>query len=61
VQREHGLDLTETNADGTAELPMPTVVIVDAVGNVRWLDIHPDYTTRTEPVAVLNALDAHGM
>ena len=26
-QRQHGLDLTETNADGTVELPMPTVVV----------------------------------
>jgi peroxiredoxin len=57
AQREHGLDLTETNADSTVELPMPTVVIVDAAGTVRWLDIHPDYTTRSEPDAILRALD----
>lgn len=57
AQREHGLDLTQTNADGTVELPMPTVIIVDAAGAVRWLDIHPDYTTRTEPDEILNALD----
>jgi peroxiredoxin len=57
AQREHGLDLTQANADGTVELPMPTVIILDAAGNVRWLDIHPDYTTRTEPDAILNALD----
>jgi peroxiredoxin len=57
AQREHGLDLAETNADGTVELPMPTVAIVDAAGKVRWLDIHPDYTTRAEPDAILNALE----
>ena len=57
VQRQHGLDLTETNADGTVELPMPTVVVVDTAGKVRWLDIHPDYTTRSEPDAILKALD----
>jgi peroxiredoxin len=57
AQREHGLDLAETNADGTTELPMPSVVIVDAAGRVRWLDIHPDYTTRSEPDAILSALD----
>jgi peroxiredoxin len=57
AQREHGLDLTETNADGTLELPMPTVVIVDTDGKVRWLDIHPDYTTRSEPDAIVSALD----
>jgi peroxiredoxin len=57
AQREHGLDLTEANADGTVGLPMPTVIIVDAARRVRWLDIHPDYTSRTEPDAILDALD----
>lgn len=50
-----GADLTATNAGGTVELPMPTVVIVDAAGNVRR--VVPDYTTRSEPDAILNALD----
>ena len=57
AQREHGLDLTETNADGTSVLPMPTTVVVDAAGRVRWLDVHPDYTTRSEPDAILEALE----
>ena len=57
AQREHGLDLTETNADGTVELPMPTTVVLDSAGHVRWLDVHPDYTTRSEPDAILEALD----
>jgi hypothetical protein len=25
---------------------------------VRWVDVHPDYTTRSEPAQVLAALDA---
>ena len=57
AQREHGLDLTETNADGSAELPIPTTVVIDAAGHVRWLDVHPDYTTRSEPDAILEALE----
>ena len=57
AQREHGLDLTETNADGTAELPMPTTAVLDATGRLRWLDVHPDYTTRSEPDAILEALE----
>jgi hypothetical protein len=36
------------NADGTVVLPMPTVVIADAGHVVRWIDVHPDYSTRTE-------------
>jgi peroxiredoxin len=57
AQREHGLDLTETNADSTTELPMPTTVVLDARGRLRWLDVHPDYTTRAEPDAILEALE----
>lgn len=57
AQLDGGLDLTRENADGTAILPMPTTVIVDAHGIIRWIDVHPDYTTRTEPAEVLRALD----
>jgi peroxiredoxin len=57
-QLSHGLDLTERNADGTTTLPMPTVALVDGGGTLRWIDVHPDYTTRTEPAAVLAAIDA---
>jgi hypothetical protein len=42
-----GLDLTQVNADGTTGLPMPTVIIADATGTIRWTDVHRDYTTRT--------------
>lgn len=48
-----GLDIAATNADGTGAIPMPTVVIVDAVGAIRWIDVHPDYATRTEPTEIL--------
>jgi len=57
-QLELGLDLTQVNADGTTGLPMPTVVIADADGVIRWIDVHPDYTTRTEPGQVLEAATA---
>jgi peroxiredoxin len=56
AQLELGLDLTKVNADGTTTLPMPTVVIVDAAGVIRWIDAHGDYTTRTEPDEVLRAI-----
>jgi peroxiredoxin len=57
AQAALGLDLTAANADGTVNLPMPTVVIVDAGGVIRWIDVHPDYTERSEPAAILAALD----
>jgi hypothetical protein len=28
---------------------MPAVIVIDANRRVRWADVHPDYTTRTEP------------
>jgi peroxiredoxin len=56
AQLQLGLDLTQVNADGTTGLPMPTVVIADAAGVIRWIDVHPDYTTRTEPGQVLQAV-----
>jgi peroxiredoxin len=56
AQLQLGLDLTQVNADGTAGLPMPTVIIADAGGIIRWIDVHPDYTTRAEPGQVLQAV-----
>jgi peroxiredoxin len=56
AQLQLGLDLTQVNADGTTGLPMPAVVIVGADGTIGWIDVHPDYTTRTEPGQVLQAV-----
>jgi peroxiredoxin len=51
-----GLDLADVNADGTYALPMPTVAVVDAEGILRWIDVHPNYTTRTEVAEILAAV-----
>lgn len=59
VQAGLGLDLTAVNADGTRGLPMPTTVLLDGAGTVRWIDVHPDYTGRTEPDDILRAADTH--
>lgn len=59
AQLSHGLDLTTVNADGKVGLPMPTTVLVDADGTIRWIDVHPDYTTRTEPAALTEAVALH--
>ena len=61
AQLELGLDLTAVNADGTIGVPMPTVAILDAGHVLRWIDVHPDYSTRTEPAQVLSALDQLGI
>lgn len=57
AQLQLGLDLTEVNADGTIGIPMPTTMIVDADHKVRWIDVHPDYSTRSEPDQILAALE----
>jgi peroxiredoxin len=60
AQLQLGLDLADVNADGTVTLPMPATVILDASHAVRWIDVHPDYSTRTEPWQVTGALDHVG-
>jgi peroxiredoxin len=55
-----GLDLAEHNADGGVTLPMPTTVVVDAAGVIRWIDVHPNYTTRSEVPDILAAVDSVG-
>jgi peroxiredoxin len=58
AQASLGLDVAEVNADGTRTLPMPTVVVLDAAGVIRWIDVHPDYTTRSEVGQILAAVEA---
>jgi peroxiredoxin len=56
AQRQLGLDLTQVNAEGSTMLPRPTVVIVDQDRAVRFVDVQPDYTARTEVPDILAAL-----
>lgn len=60
AQLELGLDLTAVNADGTIGVPMPTVAVLDGGHVLRWIDVHPDYSTRSEPADILSALDQLG-
>ena len=39
---------------------MPTVALLDAEHQLRWIDIHPDYTTRTELADILAAVTTLG-
>ena len=55
-QRNLGVDIRTTRADNATRLPMPTVLIVDRDHIARFVDIHPDYTSRTEVNAILTAL-----
>lgn len=58
AQVKLGLDLEAVNADSTPAIPMPTTLIVDRDRIVQWVDVHPDYSARSEPEQILAALDA---
>jgi peroxiredoxin len=58
--RTIGTDLSELNSDGTDAIPMPTVAVVDAAGIIRWIDVRPDHTIRTEVVDIISALATLG-
>ncbi len=56
AQRDLGLDLTKVNAEGAVRLPRPTVLIIDNDRTVRFVDVQPDYTARTEVADILATL-----
>jgi peroxiredoxin len=60
AQRKLGLDLAQVNAEGSTRLPRPTVLIVDQDRTVRFVDVQPDYTARTEVADILAALATLG-
>ena len=41
---------------GIAALPIPTTILVDANGIVRWIDKSKDYQQRSDPGPVLAAI-----
>ena len=57
AQRKLGLDLTKVNAEGAVRLPRPTVLVVDQDRAVRFVDVQPDYTARTEVSDIIAALN----
>ncbi len=56
AQHALGLDIRDGNADGSPELPMPTVLIVDSDRTVQFADVQVNYTSRTEVSEILAAL-----
>ncbi len=56
AQRNLGLDLTQVNAESAVSLPRPTVLVVDRDRIVRFVDVQPDYTSRTEVAEIIAAL-----
>jgi peroxiredoxin len=53
-----GFDVADSNADSTGDIPFPTVLVVDEVGEVVFADVHVDYTTRTEVDTIVEQVRA---
>ncbi|THG33315.1 peroxiredoxin-like family protein [Naasia lichenicola] len=53
-----GFDVADSNADATADIPFPTVLVIDSGRSVTFADVHVDYTTRTEVATILSAVDS---
>lgn len=51
-----GTDLAVQNADGTWRLPVPATFVLDRDGVVRDRHVDPDFRTRMEPTAIIDAL-----
>lgn len=51
-------DVEKINGEAQWELPYPAVLVVDRERVIRYLDVHPDYTTRTDPADIVAAVKA---
>ena len=55
---DKGSDLGAGLGTGSWELPMPTIVVIDANRVVRFADVHPDWLVRTEADVVIDSVRA---
>lgn len=60
VYKQFGLDIPKHNGDDSWTLPIPTRLIIDTEGVIRYADINADYTERPEPEETLAALKSIG-
>jgi peroxiredoxin len=56
VYRAIAKDLSEWNASGTWELPIPATYVIDPNRKIRLAYVDANYTTRLEPAAILEVL-----
>lgn len=56
VYEGFGINLDEYNGDTSWTLPMPTRLIIDRDGIIRYAEINPDYTVRPDPEDTIEAL-----
>lgn len=51
-----GVDLEKFNGDASWELPIPGSFVIGRDGQIRYASADPDYTTRPEPDALVEAV-----
>jgi len=51
----YGIDLEEASGEKHHQLPVPSVFLVDAGGEIRWTYSNPDYRVRPENSVLLEA------
>ena len=58
IQEQFDLKVPEMSVEGSYRVPMPTTLIVDRDGVIRFIDVHPNFSTRTEVADILEGLSA---
>ena len=53
--REYGIDLEAASGHSHHQLPVPSVFLVDAGGEIRWVYSNPDYRVRPDNAKLLEA------
>ncbi len=56
IYRQFKINLDEYNGDDSWTLPMPTRLIIDKDGVIRYAEMDPDYTIRPDPEETVAAL-----
>lgn len=56
VYLKFGIDLPKHNGDDSWTLPLPTSLIIDQKGIIRYAAINADYTVRPDPEETIAAL-----
>jgi len=56
LYQQFKIHLNEYNGDDSWTLPMPTRLIIDHAGIIRYTEISPDYTVRPDPGETVAAL-----
>lgn len=58
MHKAFGADLPEINGAGNWDLPVPATYVIDQSGRIAWAQVNSNYTERTEPADIIQAVSA---